>query len=148
MILDNLDESEKYTKLHPLFEQAFAFLKQTHFENLPDGKHEIAGQDLFVLISRNGTTEAEDPKLEVHRKYLDIHYAVNGSDEIGWKFLGDCKEPIDTFKIEDDYQLFRDKNYTSIIISENKFLIVYPGDAHSPLIRTKDLFKAVLKIKL
>lgn len=148
MIIDYIGNSQKYLHLHPLFKKGFDFLNVKNLDSLANGKHEIEAENLFVIVSRNGNSTTENPKLEVHRKYLDVHFIVKGTEIIGWKFLNDCKEAIGEFNIKDDYQLFEDKEFNSFRMCENQFMIVYPNDAHSPLLETENLFKLVLKIKI
>jgi hypothetical protein len=42
MILDHLDNIEKYASLHPLFAQAIAYIKSTDLNNIEIGKYDIA----------------------------------------------------------------------------------------------------------
>jgi biofilm protein TabA len=148
MILDDINNHKRYINNHPLFQQAFDFLVHTNFETLENGKHEINSDNMFAIVSRNGNSISEDSKMESHRKYIDIHFVVKGSDRIGWKSISDCKGSIGTFNVEDDYILYQEADYLSFNVTENKFLVVYPEDVHAPLLETKDLFKVVLKIKL
>jgi YhcH/YjgK/YiaL family protein len=147
MILDDIKNQDRYKLFHPLFPEAFDFINKNDLLNLTDGKHEIKGDELFAIISRNGNSDPVS-KLEAHKKYIDIHFAVNGSDTIGWKALGDCELPVDKFNVDNDYILYNDIDFIKVPLTQNKFMIVYPEDAHAPLLHTKDLFKLVLKIKL
>ena len=147
MILDDIKNHDKYRVMHPLFSKAFDFINESDLLNLSDGKHEIEGDELFAIVSRNGNSDSVS-KLEAHKKYIDIHYAVSGSDTIGWKALGDCISPVGSFNFENDYILYNDNDFIKIPLLQNKFMIVYPEDVHAPLLQTKDLFKLVLKIKL
>lgn len=147
MILGHLNTCERYEKLHALFPKAFAFLKGTDLAKLPDGKSDIDGDELFAIVSRNSDSE-NDNKLEAHRKYIDIHYAAQGSDTIGWKPLHACTTAVSEFDVEKDVILFNDGDHTTVSLKEGQFVIVYPEDAHAPLLKTKGLLKIVLKIKL
>jgi biofilm protein TabA len=148
MIIDQLSNSAKYKKLHPIFDKAFDFLSQSDFDHFENGKLEIEKDDLFAIVSRNGTSIAAEPKLEIHRKYLDIHYVIQGTELIGWKFLNICNKAVDEFKINEDYQLFDDKDFNTFKLHAGEIMIVYPNDAHAPLLQTANLFKLVLKIKI
>jgi len=146
MIIDDITNCDKY-KDHPLFSKAFDFLRTTNLAKLSDGRTDVLGDDLFVLASRNGTNSI-DSKLEVHRRYLDIHFIVSGSDTVGWKYLTDCNKPIEQFREKEDYQLYGDVDYMKFELIKKKFMIVYPSDAHAPCIETKNLFKIVVKIRI
>ena len=51
MIVDTLDNLEKYVSLNPLFGEVVKFLKENDLNKLEDGKHFIGGDDLFVNIT-------------------------------------------------------------------------------------------------
>lgn len=148
MVLSDLNDHTRYEQLHPLFVEAFTYLLSGKLKTVADGKHEIKGDDLFAIISRPGTSTSNGVKLEAHKKYIDIHYIINGAETFGWKQLYDCKNPEGEFDLEKDYILYNDQSFTSLILKENNFVIVYPEDAHAPGISTQDLHKVVLKIKL
>ena len=74
MILSDLQNKYRYINLHPLFGKAFTFLEKENLNQLPEGRLEIDGVDLFAIISKPGTSAEEIPKLEAHKKYIDIHY--------------------------------------------------------------------------
>ena len=53
MIVDTLENLEKYVSLNPLFAEVVKFLKEKNDLNeLEDGKHSIVGNDLFVNITQ------------------------------------------------------------------------------------------------
>ncbi len=148
MILDDLINCNRYANQHPLFSKAFDFLLSPNLDKLENGKHEIDSDNIFAIISRNGNSISENPKMESHKKYIDIHFVLKGYDRVGWKTISDCEGSIGTFNVEDDYILYHENDYLTMNLSKNKFLIVYPEDVHVPLLETIDLFKIVLKIKV
>jgi YhcH/YjgK/YiaL family protein len=148
MVIDYLENAKKYYHQYPLFETAFDFLRRGSLEDFMDGRHDIKGDDLFALVSRNGNSAIHEPKLEVHRRYIDIHFVYKGTEQIGWKFLDSCVYAVGHFNLLDDYQFFLDKDFYSFKLKVNHFFIAYPNDAHAPLIKTEDLFKVVMKIKI
>ena len=50
MIVDTLENLEKYTSLNPLFKDVVDFIKTNDLDNLEIGKHLIKGENLFVNI--------------------------------------------------------------------------------------------------
>jgi biofilm protein TabA len=148
MILSELQNKNRYINLHPLFGKAFAFLEKENLSQLSEGKLEIDGDDLFAIISKPGTSAEEIPKLEAHKKYIDIHYIIAGTELFGWKNLNDCKGVEGEFDFEKDYVLYNDQDFTNLLLNKNAFVVIYPEDAHSPGIKTEQLHKVVLKIKL
>ena len=141
MILSDLQNKYRYINLHPLFGKAFTFLEKENLNQLPEGRLEIDGDDLFAIISKPGTSAEEIPKLEAH-------YIIAGTELFGWKNLNDCKHVEGEFDFEKDFVLYNDQDFTSFLLNKYNFVVVYPEDAHSPGIKTEHLHKVVLKIKL
>ena len=74
MIIDTLDNAAKYFGVHPLFEQAFAYLKRTDLENTEGGTYIIDGINLKAIFSNKQgmTVEQSTAKFECHNKHIDI----------------------------------------------------------------------------
>ena len=51
MVVDTLDNLEKYVSLNPLFEEVVKFIKENDLNKLEAGKHFIKDKDLFVNIT-------------------------------------------------------------------------------------------------
>ncbi len=72
MVIDTLDNLEKYVSLNPLFAEVVKFINETDLTKLETGKHPIQGDDLFVNIAvAHGKTE-EEATIEAHRQMIDI----------------------------------------------------------------------------
>ena len=50
MVIDTLENLEKYVSLNPLFKDVVEFVKSNDLNALEVGKHQIKGGDLFVNI--------------------------------------------------------------------------------------------------
>ena len=50
MVIDKLENLEKYYALNPFFKEVAAFLAENDMNALPTGIHKIKGDDLFVNI--------------------------------------------------------------------------------------------------
>lgn len=146
MIIDTLDQIQRYAALHPLFPQVFDFIKNTNLLALPNGKHAILNEEIFVLIQRGVGQPKSEAKLECHRKYIDIQLVLDGTDEMGWKPLADCQQAIDSFNTTNDVQFFEDLPLNWLSTPPNKFCIFFPEDAHSGMVSDHHLHKAVFKI--
>lgn len=147
MIIDNLVNYKKYNTLHPLFKNAFNYLISLNGNMLAEGKFEVMGTDLFAIHSLPNSSQSAS-KLEVHQAYIDIHYIFEGEELFGWKAISECSQPIGEFDIKKDYMFYNDTNYRTIKLTQNTVAIVYPEDAHAPGIKTTNLKKVVLKVKL
>ena len=133
MILDRLDNAERYFPLHAGFRAACDYLRRTDFANLAAGKHDIDGERLFVVMNRTEARGRDEAKLESHRQYIDIQYTIAGPDEIGWRPLAACTQIHKPFDAEQDFGLFADPPETWIAVPPGSFAIYFPDDAHAPL---------------
>ncbi len=148
MILDSLDNFNVYYKIHPLFERVHSLLSDPKLKGYEHGKHEFDGENIFFIVSKSEVKRPESIKLESHIKYLDVHFTISGKDVIGWRDVGSCEKKIGEFNVQDDYVLYEDESLTEVAINENHFVIVYPNDAHAPMIGEGYLHKIVVKVKV
>jgi biofilm protein TabA len=145
MILDTLDNAKLYYGCHPLFEQAFEFLRSAGKGEQLSGKSEIGDTGLFVLkVSRAGKDKSQVP-LEAHRKYIDIQCSVAGCDVIGWKPMADA----DTGRGYDaakDIEFYDQPPVTWVDVREGMFAVFFPGDGHAPMATPEHITKLVVKV--
>ncbi len=148
MILDSLENANAYYDKHPLFQKAFEYLKSLDFLSADEGKVELVGKDLFVMISDSDLRYEKDAKLEVHNQYIDIQMPVSKVETFGWKARFALKEESDTFDSSRDIQFFEDSYTSKVSVSPGNFVIFFPSDAHAPCIGEGKVRKVVVKIKV
>jgi len=146
MILSSLSQSDRYAALHPLFPRAFEFICNTDMLSLPLGRHSIVGDDLFAIVENVAGRSREDAELECHRRYIDIQLVLEGTDEMGWKPLADCTQPVSDYSAEKDIRFFRDTPLSWIATPPGVFCIFFPEDAHAPLVSEGQIRKVIFKI--
>ncbi|MCE5210457.1 MAG: YhcH/YjgK/YiaL family protein, partial [Deltaproteobacteria bacterium] len=93
MISDVLENAHRYLALHKGFAEAFDFLLRPDLKELPAGKHEIDGENVYAIVAKEYGRRKEDALLETHEKYIDIQLILAGTDEMGWKPGSLCKKP-------------------------------------------------------
>lgn len=146
MILDSLANADRYNALHPLFARAFDYLRTTNLTALDSGRFNIDGENFIAIFSKGPGRERSSAKLECHRRYIDIQYIISGSDEMGWKPLHDCQQPVSEFNTEKDIQFFNDPVDSWVNTPRGSFALFFPSDAHAPLVSSSEIHKVVLKI--
>jgi biofilm protein TabA len=148
MILDTLANSDQYAALHSLFARAFEFLRGTDLHALTPGKHPVQGEQLFAIVEAcAGRTRAE-AKLECHRRYIDIQLVLEGVDEMGWKPVADCVEPMTEYEAARDIRFFKDAPSSWVATPPGSFCLFFPSDAHAPLVSAGMIRKVVVKVAL
>ncbi len=74
MVIDRLENIEKYTLLHPLFEQAIDFLKSHDLHSLEIGKTELKGKDLLVNVAQQPQKKKRMPNWKPIKTILTFKY--------------------------------------------------------------------------
>jgi YhcH/YjgK/YiaL family protein len=146
MIIDHISCIENYYKINALFQNVNDFIVNKKYDNLAVGRHEIIEDKLYAIISKGNASESNSVKLEIHKKFIDLHYVVEGEDVIGYSHISKCVQPIGEFDVGNDYLLFNDTPSCNFKIEKNFFSIFFPGDAHSPLNGSANYYKIVFKI--
>ena len=146
MILDKLDNAERYFGLNPHFEEAFAYLRKTRLEGLPTGRNPIDGERLYVMLNRGEGRGRSGVVLECHRRYIDIQLTLSGMDDIGWKPVGECRQVKLAFDEAGDGGLFADAPLAWVNVPPGYFAIFFPDDGHAPMGGEGDMVKAVVKV--
>jgi biofilm protein TabA len=148
MVLDRIDNGERYYPLHPGFKPAFEYLKKIDLKTVPAGRQEIDGIRLFAVITRGQGKGIEKARLESHKNYIDIQCTISGTDLIGWKNISDCLSQGQGYIEEKDIEYFPGISDIWVKTPPGTFGIFFPEDVHAPMGSTEDLFKVILKVKV
>ena len=149
MIIDTLQNAPKYFSAHPLFAQAFKYIRDTDLANAADGKSDIAeGLKAIFSNSPGKTKEASCAKFECHNKNIDIQLCINGLETIGWKPREKCVTPNGDYNAEKDVQFYNDAPDTFFQLTDGQFAIFFPEDVHAPMIGEGSIKKLVIKVKI
>lgn len=151
MILDYITSARLYAPISRHLSTAFDYLTTTNFTDLPKGKYEVDGENVFAIVNEYETKDQAECVLEAHKKYIDIHYTLAGFEHIGVALLGN--QPIaKPYDEENDFQLFIGET-TLHRVSEGMFVVLFPQDVHMPgthpSIEQKSwVRKVVMKVKV
>ena len=146
MIFSTLSQSDRYAQLHPLFPQAFEYIRNTDLFALAPGRYKIIGDDLIAIVEHVPGRPREAAKLEAHRHHIDIQLVLDGIDEMGWKPLADCYNPVSEHSEEKDIRFFHDAPASWIATPPDAFCIFFPEDAHAPLVSNGQIRKVIFKV--
>ena len=146
MIFSALSQSSRYAALNPLLQRAFDYIHDTDLYNLAPGRYNILGDDLFAIVEHAQGKPKEHAQLEAHRKYIDIQLVLEGDEQMGWKPLADCLNPVSDHSTEKDIRFFHDAPASWIAVPPDHFCIFFPEDAHAPLVGAGNIRKVIFKI--
>jgi len=124
MIIDRIEEQERYYPLHPDMELAFAFLAEA--ADLEPGRYELEN-GLFASIYENDTNQIDTLNLEAHREYIDLQYCISGGERMAWAHIQELN-PVSE-DVERDLYMYAGKS-TAVSIRPGMFYIMFPSDGH------------------
>ena len=149
MILDSLKNKAQYAALHPRFQAVFDFIDNNDVASLPCGRHDIDGDNIFVMVQELDLRAVSAARLELHRKYIDIQLLLSGPNEIfGWSEKKDCLTAETEFDEQKDIQLFTDIPQCFYSVGEGQFSILFPEDGHAPMLGEGHVKKCIFKVAL
>jgi biofilm protein TabA len=150
MVVDRLAESERYLRMHPLFQQAFEFLNQLARdpERFADGRHTLVEGRLAVILERAEGRGVAEARLEAHRKMIDIQFLLSGEERIGWRPQPECSGIVEAYSTERDIEFYSEQPTTWLELRPGDFAIFFPSDAHAPLAGSGPLRKAIAKVAI
>ena len=148
MIHGNLKDSGRIEALHPLFKELFDYVKTHDFTEIPLGRIELKGKELFINYSEVKGMKKEEQVLEFHQQYLDVHIPLSSPEIFGWKATRDLQHISKEYDEEKDFALSDDRPTSFVNIGVGEFVVVYPEDAHAPNISSVNFRKLVGKVKL
>lgn len=146
MILSSLSQSARYASLHPLFQRAFDYIRDTDLYALVPGRYHIVGDELIAIVEHVSGRTKELARLEAHKRYIDIQLVLDGDETMGWKPLADCYNPVGEHSEERDILFFLDAPASWIPVPSDHFCIFFPEDAHAPLVGEGNIRKVIFKI--
>lgn len=146
MIVDTIDNLDKYIGVNPLFAEVVEFIKNNDLNKLEAGKHYLKEGELFVNITTaTGKTE-EEATYETHRRMLDIQIPLSAPETYGYMPLRDMPEA--EYNETKDVTKYPGLSGGSLITCKpGEFAIFFPQDGHKPCIGKGDIHKAIFKVK-
>ncbi len=148
MVLDRIENFEKYLSLNPNFVKAMEFLQNSNLQDLPLGRNEICGDLIFANVVEAKSKSKSEAPIEIHRKYIDVHVPLSGDELIGYTPLAEL--PYAEFVEADDAALYplslSARDYFNV--RRGEFAIFFPQDGHAPAITPTPLKKIILKVAI
>ena len=149
MIFGNINNLEEFPFLEEQVKECFEYAKEHNLASFEKGSHEIDGERLFVNIVEYTTTAAKERFWEAHRKYLDVHVKLHGTEQIDLNFIQnmDVKEFVE----KDDFLPMDGEKNSSVVLRDGDFLICYPSDGHRTAVAVEEpekIKKAIFKVRI
>jgi len=133
MILDRLENAEKYKKDFPEIYRVLAYAKNLTEEDFSHEREYLQGNDVFINFAEYNTKPRSEGKFEAHRKYIDVMCMISGKEAILVKNTDSLSQILSKYDSENDYLLAeQDRDHSVILLQEGDFCILFPQDAHAP----------------
>ena len=149
MIFDNIKNSSFYYNLEEKIKIALKYLQENDLSQIENGKYEILGKDIFVIIQEYETKKQVLCRWEAHKNYIDIQFIIKGREQIGFANIADFSNTTE-YDEEKDI-IFLEGNGNTALVEQGFFMLLTPEDAHMPCIAAEKpeyVKKAVVKIKV
>jgi len=146
MIIDKLENLQKYAALNPCIAAVVRFLQQTDLKSLPIGRSDIEGDNLFVNIALAKGKTREEARLETHDQMFDIQIPLSVPESIGYTPRADLPEAA--YDAEKDISFYDGLAEQYMTIHPGEFAIYFPQDGHAPCVSVEEqILKAIFKVK-
>ena len=145
MIIDYLDNAERYFCINKNFKTVFDYLKNNDLKKMACGSYELDGKNLYFNLQEGETKQTQ--KLEAHKKYIDIQVVITGEEYMGYTNINNTTV-TEEYNTDKDV-MFLNGSVDKVKADEKTFVIFYPEDAHMPSLSVKEdklVKKAIFKI--
>jgi YhcH/YjgK/YiaL family protein len=149
MIIDSINNCHNYFSLNTRFSTAFEYILSNDFSKFEPGRHDVDGNEIYVMVSDYNTKNISECKWEAHRKYIDIHIVAKGIESFGFANL-DSLKVVQNYTDEKDVLLLEGEG-DFVKLGKETFIITFPQDAHMPGVvfdSPGQVKKAVVKVKV
>ncbi len=128
MIIDRLENLVFYKPMIKNLDNALEAINNV--EKMEVGRYEFEGG--FFSIQKGVTNLMSEGTYEAHKKYIDIHIIVEGSEELAWAPLANLTE-VTAYDEEKDMAEYTGALSHVIKATAGMCYVAYPLDGHMPI---------------
>lgn len=151
MLATTLDYVTDHDYRSARFRAAYSFLTRDDLAELPLGRIDIDGDDVFANVQEYETVAAGEKQMEAHRRYYDVQFVVAGEELMEYAPLDGLAE-AQPFDEEGDFGLYvAPEHPSSIVLRAGDTAVLAPEDAHKPgctLEGPQRVRKVVVKVRV
>lgn len=130
MIYDYLDQISRYRGLHVNIDLAIDYLEKTDLTTLELGRHEVAGDKVFVFRQDNVLNDQATDNFEYHKRYMDLQFLLGGHEH--FRYARKAEGEDKPFDDSSDIGFILSKEAYDLELTEGTFVMVFPGEFHQP----------------
>lgn len=148
MVLANIKDFNGYVSLNPYFKALAGYLESHDLLSAELGRIVIDGDNLFINNVKTEGVAAEKQVLEIHKRYIDVHILLQGSETIGIKATRKVASFSKEYDEAGDYMLSEEMADCYVEMHPGDIMICFPEDAHAPAIGSGPIRKAIAKVRI
>ena len=139
---------ERYENIHPNISTALILLQNMKkIQNLKMGDMNLFPDEVIVYVLSKESHYREEAEMEIHKKFMDIHYMICEAERCGIAPLP--KESEIDYSDETDNGFWKCEDTYNVRIGKGEFYAVWPMEPHCPLCNAGEQKETVLgKINL
>ena len=149
MIYAKNKDALSYRGIHPNLDLALEHITEDYLPTIGETRVELKGSDVYATRFTYETVPAEESFFEAHKKYLDIHIMLSGSERVE---IAPPEKLAEFDRVEaNDFYAYRGPASYRLTLSPGDFLVVFPNDAHRikmQLDRPETVTKVVFKVRI
>ena len=149
MIYAKNSDALSYRGIHPNLDLALEHIQPEFLGRVGGQRVELRGSDVYATRFTYETVPDEESFFEAHKKYLDIHIMVEGSEGVE---IAPPAELAEFDRVEaNDFYAYRGLAHHKLTLSPGEFLVVFPNDAHRIkmcLEQPETVSKVVFKVRI
>ena len=149
MIYAKNSDALSYRGIHPNLDLALEHITPDFLSRVGSERVELKGGDVYATRFTYETVPEEESFFEAHRKYLDIHIMVDGSEGVE---IAPPESLTEFDRVEaNDFYAYRGPASYKLTLSPGDFLVVFPNDAHRikmQLNTPETVSKVVFKVRI
>ena len=130
MIVDHIKNHARYTGCHKNIAAALQYIAE-HADDpaLETGTHVLVPDEVIVHVIEKDSQLRSNVKMEIHKKFMDIHYIIEGAERCG---IAPLAENVD-YDAATDNGFWDCEDSGSVRIGPGEFYAVWPLEPHCPL---------------
>lgn len=149
MIYAKHRDAPVYRGIHPNLDLALKHITPAFLAGVGTERVELKGGEVYATRFTYETVPEEESFFEAHRKYLDIHIMVEGSEGVE---IAPPEALTEFDRVEaNDFYAYRGRGDYRLVLAPGDFLVVFPGDAHRIKMQVdgpKTVSKVVFKVRI
>ena len=149
MILCTIKDALRYKNLSPELAYAIEWLQNYNASEFVKGVSVICetdGKEVIVKSEEPALLPREKTRLEAHRKFIDVHVPLKGTEIMGWTPVSAIKHKNGEYDASNDIIFFGDSAHSLLHVKVGQIAIFFPEDAHAPNIGLGNHRKLCIKV--